>query len=53
MCKIQYRNSVNLKVLISGLNLRGRRPISDFVQELEKKMLRRHSDYGIGHRCHF
>ena len=41
MCKIRYLNSVHLKVLVSSFNLRGRRPLTDFVQELEKKMLRR------------
>ena len=40
MCKLRYCNSVHLKVLVSNFNLRGHRPLSDFVQELEKKMLR-------------
>ena len=26
MCKIRYRNSVHLKVLVSSFNLRGRKP---------------------------
>ena len=41
MCKIQYRNLVHVKTLALSFNLRGRRPLNDFVQELEMKILQR------------
>ena len=49
MCKIRYRKSIHLKVLVSSFYSRGCRPLSDFVQELKNKMLRRvYSRYDAG-----